>query len=1220
MKFVRFFAFLLLLTPSVGWAVNNDFQMAAQLLAAAKNANVQQVQYLVAQGADINYVDATGVSIVCTALMNNDVRAAQILQMYGADASKCDSQIKRYNVKNSPKNAGGGGFFGGLSSVQSLTLASLGVGAVIGGLLLMTDVFDPGNDNDSISGGGVRPSPNPDGGSGTGSATAKFTLPYGPAMPNAETETELYTENLNAFSPSDETDILYKNFQLMTNGAGTDAVGQNYLLMMHGYSPLARGYMGMRTLRNNANAPLDLSDINLGVYEVEGGRPVNVAIITQNGINAANKPAGDFSAQKNSLDDKLVAWTTLNTGSTTGVSGASNSMVSSKYYNNKIVLGDDTVSALDDATQEDADLLDNFDLAGWGTVVNNAYASGTDNMLAKVVGGSDSGYTNADYFGFMPNGQMTIYRTGNGLGMVDATTESTGEYTETDNVLSEIELFGKTLAVTMNGNAFVASDGTDSYNGYIGTNGLLYIASVAGGDINQAYEMDGGQLNLYQELGDVDFFNYRAMLNAAQRKTDSSVGGRSKVDVIANTFVLDALRQKTVEDIEDVLFVTGADERKSEFNALINKYYKNPNVTSTYSPGEDAQRLFGNLGGEYNALVLMSTGATETDANYSGAPQFATFENVVPLIYPNAEHYFMSIVPVGLDGGTNDTESVSGFSPDGKLALSEWYDVSADKYYKARMCGVAGTGLSGVDPWCFAAAGVSDELAVASAAGAVGAVKSAFYYLNNDFTNDQVFALLALTADGPWLGTSTDGAILTKETLIAYLDSMYTLPQNFQTKVDDGADYLDVFAEVFGYGLINLERATKPDTKIYYYDGNRIVSANGNAYWRAASNTVFRPSAVLNISGKSISAPFYDKLESIDGNMSLPRVWENQFAFGATDKRGLYMGDVLGDLKTSNTGAQKTVIGDMTFTMNMSQRAYDDYMGGLDNLSLMYANDSWNFGASFQRYLTDGQSRFVGNVNPILALTSNAVVSDVEYKSGNWAFGARAFSGAITDDGLLENDPTIASQYMPMKLGVMHGGQSDVMWRNDKLKLIASVGVANESDTLLGAYTDGLLNLGAGRTNYIDVYSEYNLTDTISVNARATFANTVSDAGGDFILGLSDIQSNAFTVAAKIGGFEFAVAQPLAITDGVLQYAYADYDVIEIADKKYDLDIVDTHIENLNLVPDTRELRLSGTYRRNLGEFTDAAFGFIYRVNPNHTSEFGNETILMTKFTHRLGI
>ena len=176
--------------------------------------------------------------------------------------------------------------------------------------------------------------------------------------------------------------------------------------------------------------------------------------------------------------------------------------------------------------------------------------------------------------------------------------------------------------------------------------------------------------------------------------------------------------------------------------------------------------------------------------------------------------------------------------------------------------------------------------------------------------------------------------------------------------------------------------------------------------------------------------------------------------------------------------------------------------------------------------------------------------------------------------------------------------------------------MANESDTLLGAYTDGLLNLGAGNTVYTGVETKYKLSEHIDLTAMATFARTSSDAAGNFVLGMSDIYSNAFAFGANIGNFEFSISQPLAITDGSLQYAYAKYEV----DENSKLNIIDTHVADLSLRTDVRETRFMGTYRHKFGEFTDGAFGFIYRVNPNHTDEFGNESIFMLKLSHRLGI
>ena len=500
----------------------------------------------------------------------------------------------------------------------------------------------------------------------------------------------------------------------------------------------------------------------------------------------------------------------------------------------------------------------------------------------------------------------------------------------------------------------------------------------------------------------------------------------------------------------------------------------------------------------------------------------------------------------------------------------------------------------------------------------MGAVKSAFDYMNNK----QLFMLLALTADGPFLGSTDTGTSMTKDALISYLKSMYTLPNEDEMRwQQQGYNYLDVFKDVFGYGLINVARATTPAKKLYYYTDGKIVANNGNAYWRAATNTVFRTSSAFSPRMATISAPFFDKLESVDGEMALPRIWKNEFAVGAQSRRGLYMGDVLGEFRVDNRATPRTQIGNIGFSMTTSSRAYNDNMGGLDTLHMDYARGAWNFAAGYQHHLTDGASRFDGMSNPILGLASNAVTTDVNYHSGKWSFGARAFSGTITSEDLLENDPTISSQYEPARLGLISGAQSHIAWHGNKFGFTTAFGNAHESDTLLGAQTDGLLNLGTGDTMYIDSELSYRPVDDITLRVRGTFARTTSDmTGGDFILGMSDIYSDAIAAGVDVGNFNFTVSRPLGVNRGVMQYSHADYDIIEVADGKYDIAITNAGVRDVDLTPENREVRFTATYRRALGAFTDGAIGFIYRVNPNHTDEFGDESIFMLKLKHRLGI
>ncbi len=1235
MKFIRILVFSLFFAPFAAGAASSDFMMAAQLLAAAKAADIQQVQSLVNAGADINFVDSTGVSIVCTALMNNDVRAAQILQMYGADASKCDRQIKQFNNRNKPRASGG--LFSGLSSAQGITLAGAGAAVVVGGLLLLTDVFDPGNDNDVSSSSGNRPDNNPDDGSGE-SAVAYMAVPYSPAYLGLDgkitTSDETYRANLTLWDPTAGNALRQADFNYFRplvqteNNYLVDGLYlpmQNYLLMMHGYSAFANEYMGQGIFRDTATRNPVLVGNSAG-----GGRPVIVGLVADNGVSAtgALDRAGGInyatSAAADSTTYLVDKFTNFNNPTTDGL-GAE---------------------------------IDGFDFSGSGTAIN-PFADSYDDALGKIVAGWEAGgRTDGDLIGFVPNGRLGIFRTGGGQYWQDLVSPTEGEVLGTvvngdgadentidvgDTIIFGGKTYSISLAVadstilnptiTINGTTYKLSsnstllkgvcssgvegdcDGVSDIAIYVGADGAYYVNTTGGDSVDNVLMLDNGNIYAKKELVDADYKNFQALYTA-----------RTVSDVLANVSVIDAARGNdylTIADVPGKFDFTSA-SKEEVFAALINSAYDR-NGSDINSQGMYAHRMFNNYTSG-SPILLMPAGEFQWTG---GAAEYATFENYAPLLYDgNLEHMFMTIVAVQHTGGTAGAGSIAGYGNGtgdsyGPLRLSVWQDYngtleddSDDIVYMSRKCGVAGVGLNGIDPWCFAAAGPTAEMATAAAAGAVASLKGAFDYMSNP----QIFILMALTADGYLLGTDSAGGVFTKDALVGYLKNMYSLPSESYEDTLTGDAYLQAFADTFGYGLINLERAMTPNKKIYFFDGTNIVSGSGNAYWRAAQNTTFRPSSVLNIRGATIRAPFYDVLESVDGSISLPRVWENEYSFGTTDERGLYMGDVLGELKTRRDTEQRTQIGAFGVSMQFSERAYNDNLNGLDNLKLDYKNGNWSFAASYQHYLTDGLSRFDGMANPILGLASNAVVSDVVYKSGNWSFGGRAFSGAITDEGLLENDPTISAQYMPAKLGLMNGGQSTVSWEKEGLSFATSFGAACETNTLLGAWTDGLLNLGNGQTMYLDFVGQYKFADDGEFVARATLAKTVSDVSGDFVLGMSDVYSNAFALGVNFGDFEFTVSQPLAISQGNLQYAYADYELVEVDKNNYELNVVDTYIADLNLQPEKREVRFSGTYRHNLGEFTDGAFGFIYRVNPNHTDDFGNESIFMMKFTHRLGI
>ena len=1199
MKFIRFLGFLCLVIPGVSAvAVAGEFQDASKLLVAARRGDIQTVQVLINSGVDVNYVDSTGLSLVCTAVMNNDRRAIQVLQMYGADASDCDRQIKQYQQKTTKAAKGEQyGFFSGLSSTHIVVLSAVGVAAVVGGVVLLTDVFGDDSGHNSSGTNGDRPNNNNNEGGGTSGAAQLFAqnLPVGPgACTGKDCSVEYPTwEGM-------------QDFDYMSNNTTQETADVfNYLMVARAYDAFARGYLGMGTIRLASNlVPFDLSSLPYTSVP-GGGDPKNVAMITGNGVNATGSAIDGTIPWVDSTQIPTVqSICTQNGADSTECQNAlaAATKVSHKYYN------------LDNGTEDVS-----FDLSGSGTVFG--LATSTDSKLAKIIAGwEEGGRATPDFYGFIPNGQLTVYKTGNGTSWVDpaSSTPVTGSYAMAGTTLAvgdTFHLFDTVLTVTsVDGYSFVATAGGNTYQGYL-VGDKLFINSTVGGDINQMYVMgDENSLTLTKELVVADYKNYTAIYNAIYNPLIT----QQNPDAVVNLSLPSAstgLNYPTVGDAK-----IGYGINNSYFLSLIDNNYNlnteddtNPAVAL---PSTDANMAFVNLG-KYARQILVNPAGHTLVTSGTLKPAEATFENFAPVAYNNLQNLFMTVVAVRPVNGTYE-DTIGGYSAAnaGTLELSTWKDPNdSSTVYSSRVCGLTGTGNDGaMNPWCFAAPGVTDLEATAAMAGSVALVKSAFDYM----TPKQIFLLLALTADGPYLGTNPKTNLKWASTadLITYLKENYTLPANFDLS---NTKYLDSFKTAFGYGMINLERATRPGTNIYFYNSDKdtIVSGSNSAYWRGAS---LKSSSVLSLTNRgAIKTAFYDVLESADGTMSLPRVWNMNFVEDSDSKHGLYMGDVLADFAVDSTNKRTNQIGNFTFDMALSPRAYNDNLNGLDNLRVAFSNENYDVDARYQRFLTDGESRFNGRANGVLSLVSNSVASGAKYKIGNFAFGTRAFSGTITDENLLENDPVISSQFEPARLGFANGVAIDTGYKTDKFAFNLAVGNLHETNTVLGMYSDGILTMRGGDTQYIDAVMEYRPFERVKLSMRGTFADTHVDTIGGIISDVSNIKSNAFSVGADIGGFEFTAAMPLATVSGKMGYDYAEFSVVE-NNGNYEISMNNPHVEYIDLAKQKRELRFSSSYKTPLGKWTDAGIGFIYRVNPNNTDEFGNESLFMFKLHHRLGI
>ncbi len=1078
MKFNKFILGGVVFCPVGAMAAGADFNMAAQLLSAARNGNTRLVQNLINSGADVNYVDSTGVSVVCTAVMNNDMRAVQILQMYGADASQCDRQIKNYRARN--QNADDTGMFSGLSSSHKLLLGVVGAGAVIGGLLWLTDAFDGGNDNDSGTGSGSHSGNTPGGGTGDDDAVnPSLVVPYSPAYLATD---GTINPNANVSGDNWANTIGKTDFDWLRGLPATDSnYMQNYLLMSHGYDLFANSYYGQYIFRNETTkVPLLMSGV---AAEVHGGTPALVALITANGID--NSSGSLVRAGGIPVADSVMG----------GVSYVDKY----KNYNNSGCNGTNCVGT------ENTD----FDLSGNGTAVENSAATAKDNNIAKIVAGWAAGGRSGDLYGFVPYGSLAVYRIGDGASGI---------------------------------------------------------------------------------------YNYRAMYDALRLSPTPDV----IANVVQNTNSLTSSGYDTIDGFSN----SAGGATSSNFQTRIAYWYGT-------GQGAYADDLFSryNVG---SPIVVNSVGGYNV-ANYPSGVD-ATFENYAPVVYSDKiDKNFISVVAVQHVLGTAAATTVAQYgngvgSLFGKVQLSTWND-GGTNVYRSRMCGVAGSGVGGVDPWCFAAPGDNSEYAVAAMSGAVASLKKAFGYMSNQ----TIFNLLALTADGPYLAKNPSGDWYSVDDLVAFLKSKYTM--SVQKDALTGTAYLDAFKQVFGYGLINLERAVTPNEKIYYYANGDIVSGN-SLFWDSFRASGVRMTNVFGARGVVVPVAAYDVLSSQDSELSVARVWNNEFMLSDGVAHGLYLGDTLGELKTHDV-ANTVSFGNLQFGFARHEKLYDDNMSGVDNLSIAWANDRYGLKSEYQHYLTDGESRFWGHANPVLGLVSNAVSTGAELKSGKFAIAMRGFVGNITTDGLLENDPVVSNNFAAAKLGDASGAESGIKFSDEKLSIVSNVGTMHESNTVLGAAGYGFFDLNGADTNYIDSVARYAFDENIDLSLRATFAWThVGDIANGIVLGLDELKSNAFAAGARFGNFDFGVSVPLALTGGVMRYSFADFDV----DENGALIVNYLGERDIDLTPEKREYRFNASYRHKFGDWTDGALGFIYRVNPNNTDAFGNESIFMMKLSHRLGI
>ncbi|MDR2685580.1 MAG: ankyrin repeat domain-containing protein [Rickettsiales bacterium] len=1319
-KIGLFLAAIIMAIPA--HSAQTSFQQASQLLLAARQGNGAEVQRLIAMGVDVNYRDPSGMSLACTAIMNNDRGTAQLLQSFGADASRCDQEIRNFRRANIEPSQSG--IFSGLSSTQSMVLAAGGAALGVGALGYLAGLYTDGNNNPLPNESTNRP-----GQGGGGGTTPGETITI-PNAPNNCTNCagDWATAQIAASNPATAAGNFARmsasgalinaglaanpQVDLRSNDAWWRNGRQNYLLLNSYYDANARGYFGQKILRVDATRnPVASSHFTTQIPDTFGGQvvnagaPVSIALITNSGITrSGNLMDETISGDGDTMADIVYAKVNGNGGTATPTLEAA---AANRYWNlivNRMTGGFDNGTSSERPgfnfalTASFGDFLMKYAGANPSTCTASGWTAGncpgvsSANYTAALTayqqaasvfnqrktldyfaGINDAGatgqalanfqwkwYSNSanqtDFInlfsinGTPPTGacSLTAVQSGTNCNGMDATsfliaqkawtlynggtidgdilaglTWWLGEIGISNPAASAAVIFGlyqnqesfyddSLLAKILIGRY---GQNDDWQGGYV-PNAQLMVVKTGNG---KGVDVDGNEV-------DIDYTNFRALLAAFDTASNPGTNTSTsfKPTILANaalptfskltdTATADGLRGLIINNQNQT-------ERENAFGNAINKYYNQEDNVRT--PGFDALTLFNRYNTNNDATPMLIFGAGDYSAGLGlGQIQTATFENLAPWIWAGLKHSFMTAVAVQAVDGTSGIalSGLASYDADSalKIRLSQYYDQDGD-LYRSRACGVvAGLGVAGgIDPWCFASPGLTSEQAVASLAGNVGLLSSAFSYM----TMRQIFTLIAVSSDRLAM-TAAD------------LKDKYELPGEYQSMVDAGMDYKTVFAQVFGYGLANLQRATLPGSKVHILttNGNIFSTTNsGNnsntASWTARAATLglhltsvgsnfiqstgWTPSFAFGTQLHGINAPMFDILESEDGTMSIPRIWHQSADFVAM-RSSL---DLLDNFQQFATDSP-TIYDHEGVKIGLSQ--------GLDYENKSFVRDatlnldSDNSFADFSYKKSSANHR-----DGVLGLASDTTKMGAGLKSDGFSFGVSGFNGTIKiSDALLDQSNADTKQ----NLGRIYGAQLNAGYKTETLQATLSAGSAIESDTILGAYGSGLLELGGSNSIFARFDFNKSLPDLIGqsrplkISISSEVARTTPNKTQNYVINnMSEFISTAASAKLDWGNLSVGVALPLAVVHGTMDYLDVQMWTDETEDG-YKL-MVDASLHNINMANSEREVRLNAEYKLELGEFTTANLGAIYRINPNNTAQFGNESILMLKLSHKLGI
>lgn len=405
-------------------------------------------------------------------------------------------------------------------------------------------------------------------------------------------------------------------------------------------------------------------------------------------------------------------------------------------------------------------------------------------------------------------------------------------------------------------------------------------------------------------------------------------------------------------------------------------------------------------------------------------------------------------------------------------------------------------------------------------------------------------------------------------------------------------------SEIYGHGLLNLDKATSPVGKTSVPLGNSVGS----------------PSVDLNSTRFSTSGVFGDSVSGANLSFAVLDSYNRDFTMNLNDindgeNRLRNFEQNLQNFSNDITQNRQNLNDNLSFAADQV-RNYNQGVDQDENLR------RFSMSANYDKYSVDVNSNVAMNQSfRMKALNDVAMATD---NSGNNSVLGLVTTG-ISNNNTYNLDKNSSLSFGSFRseedFGEVFGAVSEYNYAKDKYNLGLQVGMINEKDSLLGGQMTGAFALNDNTSTWFSsLGSSYNVTDDVQLFGSFNYGVTFAEASAlSLIEDISNIQSTSFSLGVSKKSvlkdndkFEFIVSQPLRVVN-------ASATLTLPTTRDIDGNIFSS-TRNINLSPTGREINFGAFYSLVNGDKSSFSAGAMYVLDPGHNDNIDDDMRFMAKY------